>query len=107
MAQSIGSHQLTSSLDGGDVLEKVFPPILPGDNEESLYTRCLEMSIDRCIDHVGRFSEGEQLSFVPQKAEGRTFRHRDRTPMKELWLWWKLNVNGLLTGIARSKLAIS
>ena len=100
-------HQLTSSLDGGDVLEKVFPPILPGDNEESLYTRCLEMSIDRCIDHVGRFSEGEQLSFVPQKAEGRTFRHRDRTPMKELWLWWKMNVNGLLTGIARSKLAIS
>ncbi|KAL1796123.1 hypothetical protein ACET3X_006347 [Alternaria dauci] len=99
-------HQLTSSLDGGDVLEKVFPPILPGDNEETLYTRCLEMSIDRCIDHVGRFSQGEQLSFVPQKAEGRTFRHRDRTPIKELWLWWKLKVNGLLTGMARSKLPI-
>jgi methionyl-tRNA formyltransferase len=96
-------HQLTSSLDGGDVLDKFFPLVLPEDNEETLYTRCLEMSIDCCVDYIGRFSNEEKLVFVPQKAEGKTFRHRDRTPIKELWLWWKLNVGGFLTMTAKSK----
>lgn len=89
-------HQLTSSLDGGDVLDRVFPPVLPADNEETLYTRCLEMSIDRCVDHVVRFFRGEKLDFLPQKADGNMFRHRDRTPGKELYVWWRLNAGGLL-----------
>jgi folate-dependent phosphoribosylglycinamide formyltransferase PurN len=96
-------HQLTSSLDAGDVLDKVFPAVLPEDNEETLYTRCLEMSKDRRVDYVGRFSNGEKLVFVLQKAEGKTFRHRDCTLIKEFWLWWKLNVGGLLTMTAKSK----
>lgn len=89
-------HQLTSTLDGGNILDKVFPTILPGDTEDSLYTRCLEMSIERCVSHVERFAKGESPSFTPQMAEGRVFRHRDRTPMKELRLWWRLNVGGML-----------
>lgn len=89
-------HQLTQSLDGGDILDRIFVPVLSTDNEETLYTRCLQMSIDRCIDHIGRFCRGERLEFLSQKAEGRIFRHRDRTPGKELELWWKLNVQGLL-----------
>ncbi|KAK4148576.1 FAD dependent oxidoreductase-domain-containing protein [Chaetomidium leptoderma] len=93
-------HQLTPSLDGGDVLDCVFPPVSPADNEETLYTKCLEMSIDRCVAHIGRFSRGEKLEFVPQEAEGRTFRHADRTPGKEIWLWGKLNLFGLLSRTA-------
>lgn len=94
-------HQLTQSLDGGDVLDRISVPVLPADNEETLYTRCLQMSIDRCVVHIRRFSRGERLEFLPQKAEGRTFRHRDRTPGKELELWWKLNVGGLLKGAGK------
>ncbi|GAB0133347.1 hypothetical protein EsDP_00001759 [Epichloe bromicola] len=94
-------HQLTPSLDSGDVLERVFPQVVPEDTEETLYTKCLEMSMDRCVDHVARFSNGEKLEFVPQEAGGRTFRHRDRTPVKESLLWWKLNVNGLLRTAAK------
>ncbi|KAI9164091.1 Methionyl-tRNA formyltransferase [Paramyrothecium foliicola] len=89
-------HQLTPSLDGGDLLEKVSVPVFQDDNEETLYTRCLETTIDRCMGHIERFLKGEKLVFLPQKAEGRMFRHRDRTPDKEMWLWWMLNVGGLL-----------
>ena len=89
-------HQLTLHLDGGDILDKVFPPVLPVDTEETLYSRCIHMAMDRCIKHIEQFSQGERLGFVPQEGTGRTFRHRDRTPGKELWLWWKLTVGGLL-----------
>lgn len=89
-------HQLTLSLDGGDILDKVSPPILPTDTEETLYTKCVHMAVDRCIEHIEHFSQGEPLGFVPQEATGKTFRHRDRTPEKELWLWWKLTMGGLL-----------
>lgn len=89
-------HQLTQSLDGGDILERVIPPVLPSDNEEALYNRCLHMAIDRCVKRAEQFSRGERLEFATQEFTGRTFRHRDRTPVKELWLWWKIKVSGLL-----------
>jgi methionyl-tRNA formyltransferase len=91
-------HQLTPKLDGGAILDIVVPSILPSDNEETLYTRCAHMAIDRCIELVEQFSCGQRLEFVPQKTAGMTFRHRDRTPAKELWLWWSLSVRGLLCG---------
>ncbi|KAH6850672.1 FAD dependent oxidoreductase-domain-containing protein [Chaetomium sp. MPI-CAGE-AT-0009] len=89
-------HQLTAALDGGDVLDRVYPSVDPADSEDTLYTKCLEAAIDRCVEHVGRFARGERLEFVPQVGGGTTFRHRDRTPAKEASLWWKINVGGLL-----------
>jgi folate-dependent phosphoribosylglycinamide formyltransferase PurN len=89
-------HQLTSDLDKGHILDRVVPPVLPEDNEETLYARCIHAAIDRCVKHAARFSRGERLEFVPQENIGRTFRHSDRTPGKELQLWWKLRVGGLL-----------
>lgn len=35
-------HQLTSSLDGGDALDRNFPHALVEDGKEIMYTRCLE-----------------------------------------------------------------
>ncbi|EEP80737.1 predicted protein [Uncinocarpus reesii 1704] len=89
-------HQLTSTLDGGDILDRVVPPVVSTDNEETLYTRCSHLAVDRVIEHIEQFSIGKKLEFVPQEAKGKEFRHRDRTPMKELGLWWKLKVGGLL-----------
>ena len=91
-------HQLTPRLDGGDILDTVYPPILPSDNEDTLYTRCIHLVMDRCLEHIEQFSRGRELSFVPQKKAGRMFRHCDRTPAKEMWLWWNTAVNGLLHG---------
>ncbi|EAQ86380.1 hypothetical protein CHGG_07633 [Chaetomium globosum CBS 148.51] len=98
-------HQLTASLDGGDVLDKVYPVVEAGDSEDTLYTKCLEAAIDRVVEHVGRFARGERLEFVPQVGDGTTFRHRDRTPGKEAALWWKVNVGGLLKKAAKEKIA--
>ncbi|TKX18735.1 FAD dependent oxidoreductase-like protein 5 [Elsinoe australis] len=89
-------HQLTPQLDGGRVLDTVFPPILSQDNEETLYTRCLHMAIDRSLEHVKHLSGGMSPVLLPQKSEGKMFRHCDRTPTKEIWLWWKLNIQGFL-----------
>ncbi|RMZ70942.1 FAD dependent oxidoreductase [Pyrenophora seminiperda CCB06] len=92
-------HQLTgtSSLD---VLDHIYPPILPTDNEQTLYTRCLEQGINRCINHVARFASGKPLYFAPQQVVedgGRTsFCHRERTPVKEVVFWWKLRVGRVL-----------
>ncbi|KAK3675252.1 hypothetical protein LTR78_004762 [Recurvomyces mirabilis] len=80
-------HQLTPDLDGGNILDVVSPEILPTDNENTLYTRCLHLAIDRCMEHVQRFSRGQTLVLSPQPTSGKIFRHTDRTPMKELWLW--------------------
>lgn len=96
-------HELTSRLDGGAVLDRVYPAVREGDSEDTLYTRCLELAIDRCAEHVERFARGETLEFVPQRTEGRVFRHRDRTPEREIWLWVMLNFGGLLRSGAREK----
>ena len=89
-------HQLTPRLDGGDILDIVSPPILPSDNEEALYTRCIHAVMDRCLEHIEQFARGQKLAFIAQKKVGRMFRHRDRTPWKEMLLWWNTAVGGLL-----------
>jgi glycine/D-amino acid oxidase-like deaminating enzyme/folate-dependent phosphoribosylglycinamide formyltransferase PurN len=89
-------HLLTSQLDGGAVLDRVAPPILPSDTEETLYTRCLHMAIDRCVEHVSRLSSGEEVEFFPQSQDGKMFRHCDRTLWKEIVVWSKLRFGGLL-----------
>lgn len=96
-------HQLTSTLDGGDILDRVVPPVFPTDNEETLYTRCSHMAVDRVIKHAEQFSMGKRFDFVSQEVGGRTFRHRDRTPTKELGLLWKLRVGGLLRNYGTGK----
>lgn len=90
-------HQLTLTLDGGNMLDTVSPTILPSDNEESLYARCVHMAMDRVVEHAESFAEGKPLKFVKQENIGTVYRHRDRTPGKELYLWWKMRVGGTLT----------
>jgi hypothetical protein len=59
------------------------------------------MAIDRCVGHAQSFFDGETLKMKPQEAKGVVYRHRDRTPWKELQLWWRLNVGWLLSGVAK------
>ncbi|KAH6626504.1 FAD dependent oxidoreductase-domain-containing protein [Chaetomium sp. MPI-SDFR-AT-0129] len=98
-------HQLTSTLDGGDVLDRVYPTIDPTtDNEDTLYTKCLQLSVERVVEHAKRFERGEELEFVPQRKRPagagpeKVYRHRDRTVGRELGVWWKVSVGGLLKG---------
>ncbi|KAF2151502.1 nucleotide-binding domain-containing protein [Myriangium duriaei CBS 260.36] len=90
-------HELTPELDGGHVLDRIFPQILASDSEDTLYSRCIHMAIDRCIEHAKHFAAGKKLEFIQQEMAGKTFKHSDRTPGKELWLWWQI-WKGLLGG---------
>lgn len=96
-------HLLTSQLDGGAVLDRVAPPILPNDTEETLYTRCLHMAMDRCVQHVSRLSSGEEVEFFPQSHSGKMFRHCDRTLWKEIVLWSNLQFGNLLRNVGTSQ----
>jgi glycine/D-amino acid oxidase-like deaminating enzyme/folate-dependent phosphoribosylglycinamide formyltransferase PurN len=89
-------HVVTPKLDAGAILDTVFAPVISSDNEDTLYTRCTHMAIERALEYVWQFSRGQNLVLHPQTADGRMFRHRDRTLMKELWLWWSIVVCGLL-----------
>ncbi|EME46917.1 hypothetical protein DOTSEDRAFT_87328 [Dothistroma septosporum NZE10] len=81
-------HRLTPHLDGGAILDKVYPDVTPTDSEETLYNQCLHLAIDRCVERVMQFSLGLPLQFTKQEDGGMMYRHRDRTPVKEVELWW-------------------
>lgn len=85
-------HKVSPELDGGMVLEVLHPPLLPDDNEESIYARCAQLAIDKSLEHAKRYAAGESLVFTPQPEKGRMFRHRDRTPWKEIRLWWRMKM---------------
>ncbi|MCB9234722.1 MAG: hypothetical protein H6581_23925 [Bacteroidia bacterium] len=83
-------HQLTAQLDGGQILDLVQPRLAENGkrlSEETLYAGCIHALIDRCVERIHAFARGDELVFQPQKGEGRMFRHRDRTPWRELKLW--------------------
>ena len=98
-------HQLTPQLDGGNILEVVRPTVLPSDSEDMMYSRCLHMAIDRSAELAQRYFTEGKLESSPQKGEGQMFRHCDRTPTKELWLWWSQSVRLLRAWLARTETA--
>ena len=89
-------HVITPQLDAGAILDTVSPPVLASDNEDTLYTRCAHMAIERALEYSEQFARGQSLALHSQNTDGRMFRHRDRTAVKEFWLWWSITVDGLL-----------
>lgn len=88
-------HQLSAELDGGPILEKLFPPIFPDDSEEKIYARCQELMINRIVELTKELEGGSTWKFAPQTNGGRMFRHRDRTPIKDIALWWRKKIGRL------------
>ena len=80
-------HLLTADLDGGDVLAIVRPEVLPHDNDEHLYCRAVEAAIERLVSLLEQLEAGDAIPCTPQGPGAETFRHRDRTPARELRLW--------------------
>jgi methionyl-tRNA formyltransferase len=80
-------HIVSADLDGGDLIDVIRPPILPYDNDEHLYCRSVVAATIRLCERLARMESGEPLDRTPQPAGGETFRHRDRTPGRELRLW--------------------
>lgn len=80
-------HVVTSRLDGGDVLDVVHCDVFPHDNDEHLYCRAVHAGIERVRDLLVAFELGAALVARPQSHEGAVYRHRDRTPAREVALW--------------------
>ncbi|MEM0996219.1 MAG: formyl transferase [Bacteroidota bacterium] len=83
-------HELSAELDGGQILDLVRPELAPGLGEDALYTRCAHAAVDRIVELLAEYARGEAWKFTPQAPTGKMFRHRDRTPWKEIRLWWRM-----------------
>ena len=80
-------HLVTPELDGGEIVEVVYPDVRPGDDDERLYCRSVHAAIDRLRDILVELEAGATLRCYRQPYEGAMYRHRDRTPFRELALW--------------------
>lgn len=82
-------HVVSDDLDGGELIDVIRPPIFPHDNDEHLYCRSVETAAIRLCERLASVEAGEALACVPQPEGGNAFRHRDRTPGRELRLWMR------------------
>ena len=80
-------HLVTPELDGGELIEFVRPELFPHDNDEHLYCRSVEAAVLRLCDLLEEHGTGATRRSAPQDGDAETFRHRDRTPRRELRLW--------------------
>jgi methionyl-tRNA formyltransferase len=80
-------HLVSSELDGGDLIEVCRPEIFPHDHDEHLYCRAVAGAGLRLCALLRALEDGSPLAFAKQAHRGETFRHRDRTPARELRLW--------------------
>ncbi|HXM57906.1 MAG TPA: formyl transferase [Candidatus Dormibacteraeota bacterium] len=87
----IGStiHFVDDGIDTGDVVEVVRPPAGSVDLEW-LYCHSQKLAIDRLADLLEAWEQGADLPRWPQRVRGRLYRNRDRTPLHDLLLWWRL-----------------
>ena len=80
-------HHVIPELDSGPMLAVARPAIYPHDNDGVLYCRSVHLAMQALFGLIERLRSGESLSGAPQPDAGRTFRHRDRKPHLDLWLW--------------------
>jgi hypothetical protein len=80
---------IDAGIDTGDVVEVVRPPAGSLDLEW-LYCQSQRLAIDRLADLLEAWEQGADLPRSPQGTRGRLYRNRDRTPLQDLLLWWRL-----------------
>ena len=80
-------HLVSAELDAGPLIAVAQPEIFPHDNDEHLYCRSVKAAIDLLCETLCRLESGETITVWPQPPGGTVYRHRDRTPGRELRLW--------------------
>jgi folate-dependent phosphoribosylglycinamide formyltransferase PurN len=83
----VSLHIMSAKLDAGPLLAVVRPDMFPHDNDEHLYCQAFERAVDLLCRIIGDLEAGLSVKFWEQPHAGRTFRHRDRSPSRELRLW--------------------
>jgi len=82
-------HLVTAELDGGDLVGVVRPRMRPHHHDGHLYYHAVRDAIDLLCRLV---VSGQPVLSAKQAARGVVYRHRDRTPAKELGVWWRRRV---------------
>jgi hypothetical protein len=80
-------HLVSAKLDAGPLLAVVRPDMFPHDNDEHLYCRAVERAVDLLCRIILDLEAGGHLEALEQPQDGDSYRHRDRTPYRELRLW--------------------
>ncbi len=83
----VSLHVVNEKLDSGPLIAIECPEVFPRDNEEILYCRAFLAAVDLLCETVGRFEQGYRIETWDQAGAGRAYRHRDRTPYRELRQW--------------------
>ena len=96
-------HLIDPGVDSGEVVERVTVPVAETDIPETSYCKAEKRAIDRLVQLLVSASQGAKLPTEPQADHGSVFRTRDRKPIHDLKLWWRI---GRLTPYAESRTAL-
>jgi len=78
-------HLVAKKLDGGSVISKVKPIILPADNDEALYCKSLKLCIIKLIEIINNYNAGKEIITINQiPVESKTYSHCDRGLLVEI-----------------------
>lgn len=80
-------HLVSARLDAGPLIAAVRPDIFPHDNDEHLYCRAVESAIEVLCDVIRQLQGGEQVAVWEQPTGFAAYRHKDRSPGRDLRLW--------------------
>ncbi len=73
-------HELTSRLDGGDVVHHSVPELKRGDGIHDVACRAIVQAADDLARLLEQMRQGRPVSSVPQKSSGKLFNAKDWTP---------------------------
>lgn len=77
-------HLVTAHLDGGPVIDHVKPAILANDNDETLYCKTFQLSVEKLLGLIKTFNQGDQIkAHFQERISKKTYSHCDRTPWVE------------------------
>ncbi|MDT7787159.1 MAG: methionyl-tRNA formyltransferase, partial [Pseudonocardiales bacterium] len=77
-------HFIDASIDTGDIVEVVKPPIHAGDGPEQLYCRAERRAAHRLVELLADLEQGKPLNRMPQPYRRKLYLRRDRTPVHDL-----------------------
>ena len=78
----IGStiHFVDTGINTGDINERVQPPIYADDNAERVYCRAAKLAVNRLVEHILKWENGQSFPRDRQLSRGKLYLTRDRAP---------------------------
>ncbi|GGF48770.1 formyl transferase [Echinicola rosea] len=78
-------HHISQGVDTGNILAKVYPALVPGDDETSIDIKTSQLLADTLYQYLEEISQARQpIRGVTQQHKGKNYRATDRTPAKSL-----------------------